>query len=81
MAKPSPITLNPQREQEVLLRLRALLRSEYDLDLGSFEVKALLDWFCAEIGTECYNQAVSDARKVLGQRISLIEDELWALEK
>ncbi|MBS0446837.1 MAG: DUF2164 domain-containing protein [Proteobacteria bacterium] len=75
------INLSPELEQDSLLKIRTLLKSQHDLQLGDFEAKELLDWFCNEIGVKVYNQAIADTQKTLAHRLETIEGELWALQK
>jgi len=60
---------------------RNCLLSEFDLDVGRFEVEAILSYFAKEIGAHFYNRGLYDAQSVIVNRVDVINDAIHHLEK
>ena len=48
--------------------------------IGNMAAGLLLNYFVEEVGPAIYNQAIADAQARIQQRLSDIEDELYAPE-
>lgn len=49
--------------------------------IGSIAAEGIVDFMTAALGPYLYNEAMKDARKVVAERFTAVEDELYALEK
>lgn len=49
--------------------------------LGSLAAEQILDFMISAVGPAVYNQAITDARALLAERMQNLDDDLYALEK
>ncbi|HEV7393424.1 MAG TPA: DUF2164 family protein [Burkholderiales bacterium] len=75
------VELSKAKEKAALEELKKLVQERFDVQLGLFEAKELLDEVCALIGVSYYNQALADVDEKLKLRFEMIESDLWLLEK
>ncbi|MFJ4144515.1 DUF2164 domain-containing protein [Pseudomonas sp. NPDC089734] len=80
-AKAPILSLTPEQEQQAVDKLKRLFSQRFEMDLGSFEVAEVLEFFTHEIAPHYYNRAVFDVQQLLKERFESIESDLWALEK
>ncbi|GGG86668.1 DUF2164 domain-containing protein [Paenibacillus radicis (ex Gao et al. 2016)] len=75
--------LKLEREQKEALveRVQSFFELERDESIGTIAAEQLLDYMLAELGPYVYNQAITDARKTVTERLQSVEDELYALEQ
>ncbi|MEO7191273.1 MAG: DUF2164 domain-containing protein [Vicinamibacterales bacterium] len=64
------------RRQQLIDRIQAFFREEFDDDLSRFRAEQVLDFVAAAVGPQIYNQAVQDARKFMQQRLDDIDGEV-----
>jgi uncharacterized protein (DUF2164 family) len=76
-----PIKLPKEQKDEIIERLIAFYDEERSESIGHLGAEQLLDFMIKEIGPFIYNKAMEDARTVVLQKASEIEDELYAMEK
>lgn len=57
------------------------MSAEFELDLGGFEAEFLLDFIAKEFGSSFYNKGLQDAQAVVLERMEVINEEIYALEK
>jgi uncharacterized protein (DUF2164 family) len=79
--KKPKVELPKAKEQAAVEELKKLVQERFDVQLGRFEAKDLLDEVCALIGVFYYNQALADVDEKLKLRFEMIESDLWLLEK
>lgn len=69
-------------EKEVLVhKIKRYFDQELDQDLGQFEAEAVLDFFSEEVGSYFYNRGLLDAQAVLAERLDVVQDAIYELEK
>jgi len=69
-------------EKEVLVhKIKQYFDRELDQDLGQFEAEAVLDFFSTEVGTYFYNRGLLDVQAVLAERLDVVQDAIYELEK
>lgn len=61
-------------------RLQAHFLEEFELELGRFEIEALLDVFAAEIGGHYYNRGLYDVQALIAQKMDDVNDAIYQLE-
>ena len=66
---------------ELAAPLQQHLRDEHGAELGGFEAQALLQFVASRIGPLIYNRALADARSALDERMALLQEALWELER
>ena len=77
----SKITFSSEQKAAMVDKLQNYFETELDTDLGQFDAEFLLDFFSSELGAYYYNRGLEDARKVVMERITLIDDDLYGIEK
>ncbi|EAQ67352.1 hypothetical protein MED121_15534 [Marinomonas sp. MED121] len=71
-----------QAEKDNLIpKLKQYMSAEFELDLGGFEAEFLLDFIAKEFGSSFYNKGLQDAQAVVLERMEVINEEIYALEK
>lgn len=72
-----------EKEHRALLiaQVQVYLHEELDCDIGNLAAESLLDFVLKQAGAVVYNQAITDAHKVLSQQMERAEEELYALEQ
>ncbi len=80
-AKAPLLHLDAALEEAVVARLKHFLEERFELSLGSFEAREVLDLFARELAPHYYNKAILDVQTHLRERFESIESDLWALEK
>ncbi|KAA0550060.1 DUF2164 domain-containing protein [Bacillus sp. BGMRC 2118] len=72
----------PRNEKERLIeQVQQYFLQERDEEIGSIAAEGFLDFILKEASPYVYNQAILDARKVLSDRMTLLEEELYLLEQ
>lgn len=65
----------------IVAKLQAILDTEFEVELGQFQVEFLLRFFETELGVFFYNRGVQDAQVSLSQYFEQFSDVLYQLEK
>ncbi|MDQ7004410.1 MAG: DUF2164 domain-containing protein [Ghiorsea sp.] len=69
-------------EKELLVqKIKRYFDQELDRDLGQFEAEEVLDFFSEEVGSYFYNRGLLDAQAVLAERLDVVQDAIYELEK
>jgi uncharacterized protein (DUF2164 family) len=72
----------PRNEKEELIeKVQHYFQLERSEEIGSIAAEGFLDFVLKEASPYIYNHAIRDARKVLHERIGLLEEELYTLER
>lgn len=71
------------REQKTILieSVQSYFAEERSETVGALAAEQLLDYMISRLGPVIYNHALADARKLLNERMTALEDELYSLEK
>ncbi|SDW67481.1 Uncharacterized conserved protein, DUF2164 family [Pseudomonas kuykendallii] len=80
-AKMPILQLDAAQESAAVEVLKRFLEDRFELELGSFEAREVLDLFAREVAPLYYNKAIFDVQAHLKDRFESIESDLWALEK
>jgi uncharacterized protein (DUF2164 family) len=72
----------PKEIRDAMIQnIKAYFYDERDEEIGNLAAEDILQFLVKEIGPYIYNEAVTEARKVLEKGMGSIEDDLYALEK
>ncbi|WIY59719.1 DUF2164 domain-containing protein [Bacillus arachidis] len=72
----------PNEKKEELVEHIQQFFEEEDLDtIGRFQAERLIEEMIKLLGPYVYNQAIGDARKLVTDKLSNIEEDLYVLEK
>ncbi|GMM66920.1 DUF2164 domain-containing protein [Alteromonas sp. MTD1] len=77
----STIDFTSKEKEAMVEKLQAYFEKELDQDLGQFDAEFLLDFVSKELGAYFYNRGLHDARAVLENKLSTIDEDLYAIEK
>ena len=77
----SDIEFSPEQKLALVTKLQTYLANELEVDLGQFDAEFLLDFISKEMGNIYYNQALTDAQSVLADKMDLLADAVYQLEK
>ena len=75
-----PITLPADARQKLIGSIKRYFAESLDQDVGDLKASLLLDYCLAEIGPSVYNQAVTDARAYLQDRLGDLEGACYEKE-
>lgn len=76
-----PIRLPKEQKDEMIEGLRNYFLEERGEEIGTIAAEQLLDHMMHQFAPYIYNQAVRDAKTAVNEKLSQIEDELYALER
>ncbi|MGE7630910.1 DUF2164 domain-containing protein [Bacillus paramycoides] len=75
------IKIPTDKKEELVAQIQQLFVEE-DLDeIGRFQAERLIEEMIKLVGPFAYNQAIRDARKLVTEKLSNIEEDLYVLEK
>lgn len=72
----------PKEQKDQMIRLiQAYFETERGEMIGDLAADGVLDFFMTQLSPYVYNQALSDCRVLLNQRMISLEEDIYALEK
>lgn len=75
------LKLSKEHKKEMVNELQQYYQDERKETIGNLESEALLNFVIDMLGPTLYNQAIEDARSVIMDRFTTLEDDLYALKK
>jgi len=75
------IKLNNDRKKEIIRALVSLHASEFDEEMSEYRAEAIVDFMLRQIGPSQYNQAISDARKYMTEKLDDLDTEFFEPEE
>lgn len=71
----------PKEEKDVLISdLQEHMEADHGVTMGNLAAEQLLDYMLQQLAAPIYNQAIEDASKTLMDRMSVLEDDLYAMK-
>ena len=75
------VKITSDKKEELVVKIQQFFMEE-DLDeIGRFQAERLIEEMIKLIGPFAYNQAIGDARKLVTEKLSNMEEDLYVLEK
>jgi len=74
------IKLAPERKDEIVRSVINWFSNEFDEELSPFRAEALVDFMLKQIGPSQYNQAITDARKFMLEKLDDLDSEFFEAE-
>ncbi|PGZ95222.1 hypothetical protein COE51_21605 [Bacillus pseudomycoides] len=72
----------PNEKKETLVEhIQQFFEEEGLEEIGRFQAERLIEEMIKELGPHIYNQAISDARKLVADKLTNLEEDLYVLEK
>jgi uncharacterized protein (DUF2164 family) len=75
------IKLPKEQKTEIIKNVQSYFEQERSETIGELGADQLVDFMIKALGPYIYNKAVDDARKLINEKMSQIDDELYTLEK
>ena len=79
--KAMPINLSDDRKNEITQSLIDYFKSEFEEDLSQFRAHSIVDFMVHKIGPSHYNQAITDARKFMAEKLDDLDAEFYEPEE
>lgn len=73
--------IKKEDRERMIRNIQGYFVDEWSEEIGNLAAEDLLQFVVKEIGPYIYNDALAEARTVIGERMLSIEDELYVLEK
>ena len=72
----------PNEKKEALVEhIQHFFEEEGLEEIGRFQAERLIEEMIKELGPHIYNQAIRDARKLVADKLTNLEEDLYVLEK
>ncbi|MEH6889592.1 DUF2164 domain-containing protein [Bacillus sp. JJ864] len=72
----------PNEKKELLVEhIQEFFEAEDLGEIGRFQAERLIEEMIKELGPHIYNQAIGDARKLVADKLTNLEEDLYVLEK
>jgi len=75
-----PIKLSDDRKNEITQILIDFYKSEFEEELSPFRAQTLVEFMMNKIGPSHYNQAITDARKYMAEKLDDLDAEFYEPE-
>lgn len=75
------IKILKEEKKELVRSVQAFFEEERSETIGDLAAEQFIDFMMKELGPYIYNKAISDARLLVNEKFSQVEDELYSLEK
>jgi len=76
-----PIKLPKEEKEQIVRSVQQYFEEERSETIGNLAAEQIVDHMLQLLGPYLYNKAIADARAVVLEKISQVDDELYALEK
>ena len=76
-----PVKLPKENRDQIIASIQQHFEIERGEHIGELAADSLLQFFMTEIGPYLYNQALSDCRTLISQRMVAMEEDVYALEQ
>ena len=74
------IELSSDTRKQAVASIRRYFDEVLDTDIGDLKAEMMLDYFIKEIAPSVYNQAITDAQKLMQDRVTELDSALFAIE-
>jgi uncharacterized protein (DUF2164 family) len=78
---PVLIKFTRQQKESMIAEIQRFFSEERDEKIGILAADSVFEFFKEELGPYFYNEALKDARKLIEQKMTSIEEDLYSLEK
>jgi len=74
------IRLSEERKEAIAAGLAGFYREEFDEEMSEYRAMAIVDFMLRQIGPSQYNQAITDVRKYMTEKIEDLDTEFFEPE-
>ncbi|AWC29201.1 DUF2164 domain-containing protein [Bacillus cytotoxicus] len=75
------VKISNERKGQLVANIQRFFEEEDLEEIGRFQAERLIEEMVKLIGPYAYNQGIEDARKLIVDKLTNIEEDLYALEK
>ncbi|NOU74141.1 DUF2164 family protein [Paenibacillus sp. LMG 31458] len=75
-----PLKLAKEEKELLIEDLQGHLELDHNIELGRLATEQLIDYMLQQLAAPIYNQAIEDAGKTLMERMSSLEEDLYAMK-
>lgn len=75
-----PLKLPKEEKDTLISDLQEHMETDHGVTMGNLAAEQLLDYMLQQLSAPIYNQAIEDASKTLMDRMSVLEDDLYAMK-
>ncbi|WP_339160239.1 DUF2164 domain-containing protein [Paenibacillus sp. FSL W8-0186] len=76
----TPLKLPREQREQMISLIQEYFDVERGEQIGDLGADGMLDFFLKQIGPYVYNQALSDSRQLVNERMASLEEDIYALE-
>ncbi|TVY11485.1 DUF2164 domain-containing protein [Paenibacillus cremeus] len=76
-----PFKLPKEQKERIIEQVQSYFEEERSESIGNLAAEQIVDFMISALGPVMYNHAIADARKLVGEKWAVMEDELYSLEK
>ncbi len=69
-----------EQKQQLILLVQQYFRDERDEEIGDLPAEFLIDFMMKQLGPIIYNQAIDDLQTVMSQKMTSLEEDMYALK-
>lgn len=73
--------LPKEQRDQVISKIQQFFEDERGEEIGELAADNVLDFFMTQVAPLVYNQALSDCRHTVNQKVMSLEDDIYALEQ
>jgi len=74
------INLSAERKEEIASALSGFYKEQFDEELSEYRASTIMEFMLQRIGPSQYNQAVTDVRKFLMEKVEELDTEFYEPE-
>ncbi|MFD2613252.1 DUF2164 domain-containing protein [Paenibacillus gansuensis] len=75
------LKLPKEQKLQLVMKLQIYMQEQLDQEIGALPAELLLDFVLQECAPHAYNQAIEDAASLVTDRMSAMEEDLFALKQ
>lgn len=75
------VKISNERKDQLVANIQRFFEEEDLEEIGRFQAERLIEEMVKLIGPYAYNQGIEDARKLIVDKVTNIEEDLYVLEK
>lgn len=75
-----PLKLPKEEKETLIIDLQEHMEADHGVTMGNLAAEQLIDYMIGQLTAPIYNQAIEDASKTMMERMSALEDDLYAMK-
>lgn len=81
MSAIKPVKLPKEQRDQMIRLIQQFFEEDRGEEIGDLAADNVLNFFMSRLGPYVYNQALSDCRQLVSQRMVSMEEDIYALEQ